>query len=727
MDSKTAPTQGGGGVKKKRRKRGGAGSQSIVNNVKVTNGGGGSAQSGRGGGKGGNKKGRRGGGGRGGGGGESSRFGRNASSPLQLPHIKVTLRNIGDVNKHGSIEAVVDSVRLFLEGAFPSIAEAADGSESNPYMMAWHMEKDEFENAKNMFAEAANSGGDLGAASPSGRAFSSGWVYEDKPSTLLSDRLSLLPSPEAVVMDLINNKTERKITDSSGVNFVVDSAMSQMMQECGKKYLSFVGGHIVFDEESAVDVVLAKKVQSERKRLAEEKKKENSVEVGDESSDQPSNTDENVTADDKTVETISVEDVTKGVENISTSDRPLSKLQVLNHMPMIRVRILSATPVKVSKRRGEIAGKVQLAMYPPDPCLLFKESCRDAGKMAAEKHLENSENVASELTGGENVVNKDGLGKETVSPDGTDIAVVDIQTDAKDANSKPPPPAENTVPQIPYFPLLSPAERSRAVARSRALLHRSIEAMKLHAAAQSQISRNREAHSWEVLESSSQKTWKGRPNAMVGSMMAGTPLRDLVVEHESTKSRSGVATANKGRGKGFYGDSRADRYDSTIENSEDYKAFMESLKDGTVPPQEPADRNAAAKKKGDSKPAESDPAPPAVDEEGRPLSAIVMHLREKQAESSKAKVEAAAAVAKARVAAASAKEKIRKDKLKMKKEATKKRKKEAARSKKSGRVSSSSSRPVSGGGSNNKGASMPPMLLKKGSGSAIPASGFGVP
>mmetsp|Transcript_8769 Transcript_8769/g.15965 ORF Transcript_8769/g.15965 Transcript_8769/m.15965 type:complete len:785 (+) Transcript_8769:38-2392(+) len=784
MDAK-APNQGGGFVKKKRRKRGGGagGPQtSANNNTKDASGGGGPSAAGRGGGKGGGSKKRRGGGGGGrgggGGGGESSRFGRNASSPLQLPHVKVTLRNIGDANKHGTMEGVVDAVRSFLEGAFPAVASAED-SELNPYMIAWQMEKEEFDSAKNMFAEDASIGGGGDAAS---RAFSSGWLYEEKPSSLPSDRLSLIPTAEAIVTDLMNNNTDKKVTNSSNINFIVDTAMSQMMQECGKKYLSFVGGQIVFDEESAVDVVLAEKVQAERKKLAEEEKKkklaeeeekrlaeekilaeeeqeEIITEADDVSSDQPSNTTENVTAEKKD-ETTSVEAVTKGIEKLSTSDKPPAKQQVFNQMPMIRIRILSATPMKKSKRRGEIAGKIQLAMYPPDPCLLFKETCRDAGTMAAEKHLENAAKVASESAGGENMADKDGPGKEIVSPDGKDEVEVDIPKDAEDANSKPPSPAiEARFPQIPYYPLLSPAERSRAVARSRVLLNRSIEAMKLHAAAQSKNSRDKEVHSWEVMESSSQKTWKGRPNPMVGSMMAGTPLRDLVVEHEAEKSSvSGATAAKKGR-RGFYGDSRADRYDSTIENSEDYNAFMESLRDGSDP-SSLMDQD-VAKKNGDSKSA-VEPPPPAVDEEGRPLSAIVMHLREKQAESAKARAEVVAAASKARAAAAGAKERMRKEKLKTKKDASKKRKKEVARSKKSSSrasssrpvisgsyssrpviggggsgsrasssrpMSSSSSRPVSGGGSKDR-ASMPPpgaMLLKKGGVSAIPPSGFGVP
>lgn len=712
MDAKAAPNQGGGGVKKKRRKRGGgAGTSPAANHAKDFNGGSGPAPTaGRGGGKGGGggKKGgggRRGGGGRGG--GESSRLGRNASSPLQLPHVKVTLRNVGGADGHDSVGGVADSVRSFLEGTFPSIADAAD-VEAAPFMAAWQAEKEDFEAAKEVFAGAASGGGSRGGASPSGsgRAFSSGWVYEEKPAALPSDRSVLLPGVESIVANLVNNKTDKRVSKSSNVNYIVDSAMSLMMQECGKKYLNFVGGRIVFDEESAVDVALAEKVQAEKKILAVEKKNEIVLEEVDGFPGQPSNANENGGADDKKVDT-TVEKVTKAIEKLSTSDKPPSKQKILNEMPMIRVRILSVTAVKTSKRRGEIAGKVQLALYPPDPCLLFKEICRDAGKMAAEKHLEEKAKAESESAGGGNAGNEDGPGKDVASPD------------SKDAESKLTPPTNKVaVPQIPNFPPLSPAERSRAVARSRVLLHRSIEAMKLHAASQ--------LCSWEVLESSSQKTWKGRPNPMVGALMAGTLLRDLVVEHEGVKSASGGgAAARKGRGRGFHGDMRADRYDSTIENSEDYKAFLESLKGGTAQPKE---SDAKDKKSGDSKHAENDRAPPAVDEEGRPLSAIVMFMRERQAEATKAKAEAAVAQAKARAAAATAKEKVRKEKLKMKKEATKKRKKEAARSKKSGRAAPSSSRPA--GGVSGKATPMPPpgaMLLKKGSVSAIPPSGFGVP
>ena len=678
MDAKAAPNQGsgGGGGKKKRRKRGGGAGPHVIANSIPKDG------SGRGGGKGGNKQKRRGGGaGRGGGGGDFSRFNPNAASPLQLPHFKVTLRNIRDASKNGSVEELVNSVRDFLEGAFPS--DVAEDSESSPYTIAWKMEKEGFESAKSIFAEAAASGGSGGLASSSGRAFSSGWLYEEKPSPLPSGRwgrFSLLPGVGEVVTNLMDNATNVKVTKSTNINFIVDTAMSQMMQECGKKYLNFVGGQIVFDEVSAMDVVLAEKFQSEKKLVEEEMAqiiaKEENV-----SPDQPTTT-ENVNSE-KQEETASVEAVTKGIEKLCTSDKALfAKQKALGQMPAIRVRILSATKVKNSKRRGEIAGKVQLALYPPDPCVLFQETCREAGKMAAENHVKN---IAKAVT-------ESGVDGNLETKGNTEVEDGKV-TYSKGANSKPHPSVKKvTVPQIPYHPFLSPAERSRAVARSRVLLRRSIEAMKVHAAAQSTNSLEKGVHTWEVLESSSQKTWKGRPNPIIEPIMAGTALRDLVVEHKSGKSGVGAggAAAKKGRKGGFHGDSRGDRYDSTIENTEDYKGFMESLKDGSNPSDAPANKEASAdaKKNGNSNSLETEPP---LDDQGRPLAAIVMHLREKQAEAAKAKAEMAAAQAKARAAAAAAKEKIRKDKqLKMKKEKSKKRKKEAARSTKSSSRASSS-------------------------------------
>ena len=724
---------GGGGKRKNRRKRGGGG-----------------PPAGGGGNKGGSRR-PRGGPGRGGS-ESSSRFKPNAPSPLQLPHVKVTIRNISDGTKHDTIEGIVDSIRFFLKGAFPSAQAAALVSSSNggvggdngsvskdAYLTAWQLEREEFDGAKSMFVETA--GGATAApttttaspsssappSSPASRAFSSGWVYEEKPLSLPADRNTLLPSVESIVTDLMENSTDKRVTQSTNVNWIVDTAMSQIMQECGKSYLNYVGGRVVFDEESAVDAALAERVQDEKKKLAEdeEKKDESNAEEGGEDVSATENA-----ADEKKDGSPSVEAVTKGIEKLTTSDKPAPSQQqpasVLDQSPAaIRIRILSVTPVKKSKRRGEIAGKVQLALYPPDPCLLFKDACRDAGKMAAERQVEkvNAAAVASESAaseGGEKndmeAIDKDvDSEKDNVasSESKDDGAKTDETTDAKE--SKPSPPITATVPQIPYYPLLSPAERSRAVARSRVLLSRTIEAMKLHAAASRDHNKDGQS-SWEVAESPSQKTWRGRPHPMVGSVLAGANLTELVLEHESQKAD--IAGANK-KGKRF--DSRGDRYDSTIENTEDYKSFIESLKEGSAPAKE----SLAAKNKSEKK---VEQQPPAVDEEGRPLSAIVQHIRAKQEVERKAKAKDAAAVAKARAAAASAKDKVRKEKAKAKKESSRRRKKEKARSKKS----ASSARPSGGGGGGGSGKSMPPsgpsVLLKKSGGvksSAIPPSGFG--
>ena len=745
-------TQGGGGkgIKKKRnRKRGGGGgasgpqSSSSGNGAKDTTGKGGgggsttatSSAAGRGGGskggarrRGGGGGGRGSGGGGGGGGGNlSSRLKPSASSPLQLPHVKVTLRNIGDGTKHSNIEGILTSVQKFLEEAFPSSATAAgDGTvESDAYTMAWKLEKEEFDAAKSMFAEAAvvnSASGDVvtGGASASlststSRAFSHGWVYEEKPSELPSDRTSLLPTSCDIVTHFMSNNTDKKITVSSSINWVVDTVMSQMMQQCGKQYLHYVGGRIILDEESVVEVSLAERVLRERKLLADivaktnvdESKTDEDTSIN-EPADEPTDGTADVTSDKKD-ETSSVAAITRGIEKLRTSDEPnVAKLkqQILNiYSPAIRVRILSVSPVKKSKRRGEIGGKVLLALYPPDPCLLFKEACRDAGKMAAEKYSEKINSAKDQAVASNTIAV--GENKE-----------VNKVKDEDDC-SKSPLSVKMVEPQIPYYPLLSPSERSRAVARSRVLMDRTIEAMKLHAA---KVKKDASHFCWEVLESSSQKTWKGRPCSMVRSLMDGEPLSNLVAEHDGATSAGGIFKSGPGRGGE---DSRADRYDSTIEKSDDYKAYIDSLQNGSAPPIE---KGTEVKKIGDNKSVSATKEPPAVDEEGRPLSAIVMHLRAKQAEVDKAKAEAEAARAKARAAAAAAKEKTRMEKLKSKKDSSRNRKKEVVRTKKPSSTAPSSrpgfsvgggsgSGSGSGSGGNKKsGSSMPPagaMLLKK--------------
>jgi len=684
--------------------------------------------------------------GRGGGSGSSeSRYKPSASSPLQLPHVKVTLRNImSDGNtKNTPINEIVSSVRTFLEGTFPSSKVAGDGTvETDAYMLAWQAEKEEFDGAKAMFIEASAASSvannsNSSTTTSSSRPFSSGWVYEEKPSTLPSNRESLLPTTQTIVSNLMSNETDKKISDTTNINWVVDTAMNQMMQECGKSYLHYVGGKIVLDEESMIDVGLAERVVSEREKLAKAKKKledeanaeaafVNDTENGEV---EPPQSAEDKPSDSKPVDIKEVKEVTKGIEQLSTaieSKPTATKKQIQNNIPAIRIRILSVTPIKQSKRRGEIGGKVTLALYPPDPCLLFKEACRDAGKMAGDIQFEKqkakseTDKVATEeeeeaknegLVASEATVEED-IGEKKEGEEGE----VSAESKKEEGTTSPPPVVTKVIqpqpPQIPYYPLLSPAERSRAVARSRVLIHRTIEAMKIHAVSSGAPQSNE--GKWEVLESSSQKTWKSRPHAMVESLMEGKELSELVVEHDD--STAGDTDVKKGRGKGGFVD-RNDRLESTIEKSEDYKAFMESLESGGALPttKEAASNKDDKKKKKISSYTVPVEKPPEVDEEGRPLSAIVVHMRAKQAVIDKANAEAKAKADKAKAAAKKAKDKARKEKKKAKrKEANKKKRGDKGKSSAS---SSTPSAPL-----NLSGPPPGATLLKKGS---VPASGFG--
>ena len=759
---------GGGGGRRRNRKKGRGGSGASGSTNGPSSGGNNSATnasssgsgptsttsaSGRGGGGGRPRSKRSGGRGRGSGssgGAEGARYKPNATSPLQLPHVKVTIRNIIDSNKHSSINDILSSVKTFLDGAFPSSKVAGDGTvETDPYMLAWRAEKEEFDNAKSMFAELASSSesanNDNGVPTTPTRPFSSGWVYETTPSSLPSNRLSLLPTSSQIVTNLMSNQTDKKISNTTNVNWVVDTAMSQMMQECGKNYLDYVGGKIVLDEEGIVEVGLAELVAKERKKLSEiEDKKNKAAEetaIAEGESEQPT-----VTNDEKKDD--KVEEVTAGIENLSTSDnnsnnskptppavkqQPLQR-EIINNVPAIRIRILSVTPIKQSKRRGELGGKVTLALYPPDPCLLFKDVCRDAGKMAGDLQFEKVKAKEEEEDAAAKKKKEEAVKEEAVV-EGENGEVAAASGSKENSNAEevtkatkppsPPPKKAAQPPQIPYYPLLSPAERSRAVARSRVLMHRTIEAMKIHAAS-SAGSQSREVQ-WEVMESASQKTWKNRPHAMVQSLMEGKELSELVAEdYESAKSGGGGGV-KKGRGRGGGGVGFDAKYDSTIEKSEDYKAFMESLKDGSAAPSYKDSKDA---KKSDAKATATEEKPVEVDEEGRPLSAIVIHMRAKQAAEDKVKAEARAAADKARAAANAVKEKARKEKQKAKKEARRNKKKEAARAKKraekGGRTAGPSSSSSIARPSSKSAAGPPPgaMLLKKG-GATIPKSGFG--
>lgn len=702
----------GGGVKKKRnRKRGNGGGGgggagglkpgSSSYSAKDASGKGGSGSGGapgtssssRGRGSRSNRRGGTGGGrgsGCGGSGNLSWRFKPNSPSPLQLPFVKVTIRNIGDGSKHSSIEHIATSIRKFLEGAFPSTplmdSDSGSNESSSAYMMACQLEREEFEIDKHMVLEAT---ADEHATGGSSANFTSHMLF----STWASDdklRMPVLPTPEDIVNNLMNNATDKRVTDGSSVGWLVDAAMSQMMQECGKQYLNYVGGRLVLDEESFVEICLAEKVEAERKRLALERKSE----VDEGSAAEAADANDPFTSEPaKNVETF-VEDITKGIEKMSTT--PKREDPVLTQLPAVRVRIMSITPVKKSKRRGEICGKVQLVIYPPDPCILFKETCRDAGKMAAGRQFLKGDTPSEQV-----------LSVGTPST---------VQSKSENGSKSFKKIAQS--PPIPYYPILSSMERSRALARSRVLMNRIIKAMELHA--------TKVKLEWEVQESVSQKTWKERPHYFVRETMNGHPLSDLVKEHDSATN----TTTEKGRGRVGM-DARADRLDSTIESSDDYKAFLASLENGSNPSISGKD-GGSGKKIADSKSVMSSSSDkqvvPEVDGDGRPLAAIVLHLREKQeiekAKVEKAKAEIAAAQAKARVAAAAAKEKARQGRNKVQKETSRKTKEEAGRKKKQRSGGSS-------GGDRNKkvGGPMPPpgaMLLKKVGGSCpIPPSGFG--
>lgn len=583
--------------KKRNKKRSGGGSNVISTAPLMT---------GRGGGKRGNAWRREGSGRR----HATSRFKSDATSPLLLPHVKVTLRNINDVAKHQTIENIITSVRKFLVGAFPS--SHLDGTvESDAYAMTLVLERDEFDAAKSIFAEAmsvnsASGDGSMGTATAS--AFSYGWIHEDKPAELSSDRASLPLHTNDIVTNFMASIADNNVTDSSNINWVVDTAVSQMMQQCGKQYLNFVGGRVILDEISSDGLILAERVKREKEELAGGTKvhtSKGSEEIG-----------LCVPADEQTINTAD-DFFVNMVERMN------------NYLPAVCVRILSVTPVKKCKRRGEIGGEVQLALHPPDPCLLFKEVCRDAGKMALKKIISM---------------------KCCAVPGGEEHAMDAEIFDFSNMSS-----ANKVHPQVPYYPLLSPSERSRAVTRSLVLVNRIIQTMKFHAAS---LKRD-EFHSfWEVTESLSQKTWKGHNTS--GKALCGahpvfgvTPDRDL----------------------------RFDRFDSTIENSNDYKAYVESLNNGSILPVE---KVVTGNKSWVSKAASASNtvAPPAVDTEGRPLSAIVVYMRAKHAEIDKVKTEIVDAREKARKAAVAAKEKTRKDRVKSKREPIRKLKKEAVQTKK---------------------------------------------
>jgi len=659
---------GGGAAKKKRRKRGGGsvGSKEPTtpqtsNSSKVLSSGngrkdasisrtassGGAARGAK------NSKKRRGGRG----GGESKRN-TSSSSPMQLPHVKVTLRNLLDENKHGTVKAIVHSLKNFLDGAFHSspgtkideqngvFGGNSDKDKFDAYSLACRLEKDQFEREKCMLTDTASSNENANSSSSaSSRPLSFGWVYEVKQTS------SHLPSAESVASDVIE-KEKSSLSNRKGgsaVNAMVDTAMAQMMLECGKKYLDFVGGKVVLEEDNAVDVMLAEMVQAAKKKMA-------------------ANTGQKIDADDDDKNNDGLSDVTELMSNLNASN-PKTNAGKNEPIPAVKIRILSVTPVKKSKRRGIIAGTVILALYPPDPCMLFKDYCRDAGRIAGERYLmaqERAKEAVAKRSEASDVEGPVAENKQEVDvASGHSIDETTHTSNTENDSNKAHPIKKMAVPPIPHFPIITPAERSRAVARSRVLINRTISAMKIFAQSKQHHLSDINFHSWDIAESPSQKTWKSRPHPMVASLLNGVSLEKILAEEQS--SIAGTTSYKRWR-KVYSGDARADRYDSTIESSDDYKSFMEQWsKSGTIRSAAPADESKDKEKETAKPPAasssyaaitskkeEGKPPQPEFDEEGRPLSAIVMHIRAKQEEAVKAKAEAAAAAARARAAAAAA-------------------------------------------------------------------------
>jgi hypothetical protein len=551
------------------------------------------------------------------------------TSPLQ-PHVKVTLRSISG-DGHDSILGVVATVQEFLNGAFDINGSGGSGSQ-DAYTKACQAEKASFEKTKSLLESKSDT--------------ILGYSYEEKTPQSVHE----MPSVEAVV----NSVHRESLDNNKSCAQVIDLAMSSMMNECGKVYLDRVGGKVFVDKESIIVAGLAERIGEEKKKIksaaaaasetAEKAEGENDV--------------ERETSDDKEA----VKQITQDMEKISTDNKATKSDDT------IRIRILSVTPVKKSKRRGDIGARVELVLYPPDPCMIFKALCREAGKVAAERY-------------------------ETKDTEAKDEEKTQVQ-DGEDVNEAA---SDKQPPTIPNFPRLSPAERSRAIARSRVLMDRTISAMKIHARTNSTFA------GWDIFESASQKTWKGPSFDIVSSLLNGASLSTLLAKEtgngEDTKPRKNNA--------------RGDRYDSTIENSEDYKSFMEMYTNGGGAVPTPSDKST-------SKPKEEK-----LDEEGRPLSAIVQHLQSKRQEEARAKAEAAAAASRARAKASAeaAREKARKRELEAKTRKAKarmKREEERKKNKGSGGSGSNvSSRPGSGG------TALPPpgaVLLKKGG--DVPTSGF---
>ena len=153
---------------------------------------------------------------------------------------------------------------------------------------------------------------------------------------------------------------------------------------------------------------------------------------------------------------------------------------------------------------------------------------------------------------------------------------------------------------------------------------------------------------WDIDESPSQKAWRPRNHgpaverleAAGGTAEKEKALRELVGAvaasggADAGDGSDGSAAPGAGTRRGFYGDPRSDRHDSTIGTTEDYVSFLEWRSGDRSAPY--AGTGAGGRRRGAEKEEgvrDDAPArPEELDEEGRPLSALVLYFRARNAE-----------------------------------------------------------------------------------------------
>ena len=440
----------------------------------------------------------------------------------QLPHVKVTVRNIVPTSSNNDPDdpalthgGVVDMIAGLVEGVFPPPGrKLAEGSAS--YLEAWKAERIDFEAERAMFAgvvgggrqgdaaETATAGGSPGAATTppgagGGRGYPfAGWAYEDRPALLPpGDRPSLLPSVPSVVSTVLSALPPPGdiVRPRPTLEDVVDRAAAEMLGACSAVYLTQCGGRAEVDRGSKWEVSLPGelgRVRGEMEREREEREALEGIaresEGGDDEAEGGGAGTPDAEAEVAKVEGVKAE-TTAEAETPAESEPPAPAIVGLRLPPAerpasgaVRVRILSVTPARRSKRRGVVGGRACLVLYPPDPSALFGDLCRDAGEAAAAGYRERYPDCSgpSEEAGVAGV----GEGGSKEGPDG---------------------PAGRAV--LPRPPQLPAAERGRCLARSRVLLSRTVSALRRHA---SSGGSGGLYAGWDIDESPSQKAWRPR-------------------------------------------------------------------------------------------------------------------------------------------------------------------------------------------------------------------------